>query len=67
MKEKISNQLILLFSLSLITGMLLVNMQCQGPGKTDITIYSSSQDGDRLTKRPGVSFTENREVRHACN
>lgn len=63
MKERISTHLIRLFRSGLITFMLLANIQCKGPGEADITVYSSSQDGDRLTKLPGPSFTDNREVK----
>jgi glucosylceramidase len=61
MKEKISLDLSRLISLSLILGTILVNVQCQKEKESDITVYSSSQDGDRLTKLNGTSFLENRE------
>jgi glucosylceramidase len=37
------------------------NIQCHRTPKTDITVFSSSQDGDRLTKRSGGFFTSEKE------
>jgi glucosylceramidase len=61
MKNKISSVLNLLTGLCFITAMLLLNVQCQRAKEPDITVYSSSQDGDRLARLPGISFTENSE------
>jgi glucosylceramidase len=38
-----------------------INIQCQRSKVKDITVYSSSQDGDRLTKTTGIKFTPDRE------
>jgi glucosylceramidase len=62
MKGKISSELNHLFGLSLIFGTMLINVQCQKQKASDITVYSSSQEGDRLKKLAGISFTENREA-----
>jgi len=62
MKAKISSELSHLLLLSLIVCTLQVNIQCQREKDSDITVYSSSQDGDRLTKLPGLSFTLKNEV-----
>jgi glucosylceramidase len=61
MKEKNGSLLYRLIGLSLISGALLFNIQCQRAKEPDVTVYSSSQDGDRLTKLTGTSFTENTE------
>ena len=42
-----------------IIGILLVTVQCQPSKGPDISIYSSSQGGDRLTKNEGATFTSN--------
>jgi glucosylceramidase len=44
-------------SLAIAAVMIIANVQCKRSGSSDITVYSSSQDGDRLTKRSGSSFT----------
>ena len=61
MKEKTGSLLKRLIGLSLITGSLLFNVQCQRAKEPEVTVYSSSQDGDRLTKLTGTSFTANME------
>jgi glucosylceramidase len=45
-----------------IIGMsaLLIIVQCNSPKGPGILVYSSSQDGDRLTKKNDVQFTRNR-------
>ena len=50
-----------LMGYTLIVITLLVNVQCQRSKGPDVTIYSSSQDGDRLTKKTGMPFTSDRE------
>jgi glucosylceramidase len=62
MKEKISCDLIRLLSKGLIFALLAISVQCQRQKEPDVTVYSSSQDGDRLTRLTGVSFTGNKEV-----
>jgi glucosylceramidase len=62
MKDKISTYLNRMLGLSLIFGMLLANVQCQKPKEFKIITYSSSQEGDRLTKLTGISFTEKKDV-----
>lgn len=62
MKGKFRFELNRLFGYSLIFGTLLINVQCQKQKTSDITVYSSSQDGDRLTKLSGISFTENKDA-----
>jgi O-glycosyl hydrolase len=47
--------------LSVIVSMILVNIQCQRSIDPEVVVYSSSQDGDRLTKGPGLSFTSDEE------
>jgi glucosylceramidase len=40
----------------ILIGMLFFSVQCQDPGFKDIEVYSSSLDGDRLTKKEIVHF-----------
>jgi glucosylceramidase len=40
---------------------LLLTIQCQRFSNTNIAVYSSSQDGDRLTKNADASFISNKE------
>ena len=61
MKEKIHCELNRLMGYALVTGTLLVNVHCQRSKGPDITVYSSSQDGDRLTKKTGMTFTSDKE------
>jgi glucosylceramidase len=61
MKEKLSSELTRLAGLSLFLIAVLVNVHCQRQKESDVTVYSSSQDGDRMTKLEGVSFTEKLE------
>ena len=35
---------------------LLINTQCEQPKDLNISVYSSSLDGDRLTKKPNIGF-----------
>lgn len=35
---------------------LLINTQCEQPKHLNISVYSSSLDGDRLTKKPNIGF-----------
>jgi glucosylceramidase len=50
-----------LMGYTLIITTLLVNVQCQRSRGPEITVYSSSQDGDRLTKKTEMPFTSDRE------
>ncbi|MBK7713448.1 MAG: glycoside hydrolase family 30 protein [Bacteroidales bacterium] len=61
MKEKITSELKRVAVTGFIAATLLFSIQCQREKEPDITVYSSSQDGDRLTKLPGLSFTEKTE------
>jgi O-glycosyl hydrolase len=62
MKEKVTSKLSFLIGLSLISSALLVSVQCSRQKEPDIMVYSSSQDGDRLTKNTGLSFTAEQEL-----
>jgi glucosylceramidase len=62
MKAKINSGLSRLLFSSFILCFLLVNIHCRRQKVTDITVYSSSQDGDRLTKLAGLSFTGSNEA-----
>jgi glucosylceramidase len=46
----------------LLIGLLIINIQCQRSKDSDISVYSSSQDGDRLTKKDGMKFTSDKEL-----
>ena len=61
MKEKIRCELcrLIVYTLAVIT--LIFNVQCQRSGDKDINVYSSSQDGDRLTKKADMSFSKDKE------
>ena len=61
MKEKIRYELNRLAGYSLVISTLLVNVHCHRSNGPGITVYSSSQDGDRLTKKTGVKFTSGKE------
>lgn len=61
MKEKIRCELGRLMGYTLIVSTLLFNVQCQRSKGLDITIYCSSQDGDRLTKKICMPFTSDKE------
>jgi glucosylceramidase len=61
MIEKIRCELNQLIRYSLVVSILIVNVQCQRSIDSDITVYSSSQDGDRLTKKPHMTFTSDKE------
>ena len=40
----------------------MVFIQCKESKDSGITVYSSSQDGDRLTKKTGLPFTSDKEL-----
>jgi O-glycosyl hydrolase len=61
MKEKIHCELSRLIGIALIGGTLIFNVQCQRSKDLGIIVYSSSQDGDRLTKKTDISFTSDKE------
>jgi glucosylceramidase len=62
MLEKVNRfRLKRLMGLTLVVSMILVNIQCQRSRGPEIIVYSSSQDGDRLTKVSDLSFTSNKE------
>lgn len=61
MEEKIRCRLNQLIGFTFIAGTLLVSVQCQRSKGPDIDVYLSSTDGDRLTKKTGMSFTSAKE------
>ena len=61
MKEKIRCKLNRLIGYALFISILLINVQCQRFSGPVFNVYSSSQDGERLTKKASVKFTSNRE------
>jgi O-glycosyl hydrolase len=63
MKEKLSPGFNHMTGFILILGAMLVNVHCQRQKEPGISVYSSSQDGDRLTKKTGVSFAEKKDVK----
>jgi glucosylceramidase len=46
----------------LIIGALMLNLQCQRSKDSDITVYCSSQDGDRLTRQGNILFNSDKET-----
>jgi glucosylceramidase len=61
MKKKICCESVRLIGFILIALMLLINVQCQRSKDPQISVYSSSQDGDRLTKKADVPFANDKE------
>ncbi len=61
MKEKFRYELSRLSIFTLVVSILIVNVQCQKSKGPDVTVYSSSQDGDRLTTKTVVQFTSDKE------
>ena len=58
---KISNKLFRLIGFTLAIALILINIQCHRSKESCISIYSSSLDGDRLTRQPDVQFTTDQE------
>ncbi len=56
MKIKNTSDLNRITGFSILLFSLLVNIQCQRQKAADIAVYSSSIDGDRLTRLEGISF-----------
>jgi glucosylceramidase len=50
-----------LAGLTIVLGMILVNIQCQRFSGPNVVVYSSSRDGDRLTKVSDLSFMSDKE------
>ena len=61
MKEIIQRELGRLVRYVFAIIILITTVQCQSSKDSLITVYSSSQSGDRLTKKADVSFTSNKE------
>lgn len=61
MRQKTHSELNRLIGCTAISGLLLLNVQCRQPQNTNITIYSSSRDGDRLTKKADEAFIPDKE------
>ena len=61
MKEKIHSKLCRSIGCTLVVSILIVIVQCQRSKSPDITVYSSSKDGDRLTKKAHSFFTSDKE------
>ncbi len=59
--NKIRCELGRLVGCTLVISILIFNVQCQRSKDSEITVYSSSQDGDRLTKKTGMPFTSDKE------
>ena len=50
-----------LLGIPIVLTVIFANLQCNRPGDQEITVYSSSLDGDRLKKESGLSFISDRE------
>jgi glucosylceramidase len=61
MKERKCSESGRFIGYTFIVMVLLVNIHCQRSKDSAISIYSSSQDGDRLTKKNDVEFTADKE------
>ena len=51
----------LLMTLAIAVSIIIPNVQCQRSERPEVIVYSSSLDGDRLTKRTGYSFTTEKD------
>ena len=54
-------KLIPVINLAIAVSLIMVNVHCRRSGSSEITVYSSSLDGDRLTKRSGLYFSEDKD------
>lgn len=61
MKDQTHFKIDRLIVYALVVSNLMVITQCQRTKNPDIAVYSSSLDGDRLTKKPDGSFTTDME------
>ncbi len=61
MKEKIYSEFCNALGYAFIISMFLFNVRCQGSKDSAIQVFSSSQDGDRLTKKDNLQFTPDKE------
>jgi glucosylceramidase len=61
MKEKILFRLNRLVWLTIVVMLIILNVRCNNSRGPGIIVYSSSPDGDRLTKKSGFSFTSDKE------
>jgi glucosylceramidase len=62
MKRKLSSELTRLFGFGLMAAAIIANVQCHSGKSSDVSVFSSSVDGDRLTKKAGISFTSKSEA-----
>jgi glucosylceramidase len=60
-KSVIRLQFIRLISFTIAVSMIIVNVQCRRSMGPEITVYSSSPDGDRLTMISGFQFTTDKD------
>ncbi len=61
MKKNVPFDIHMLIGYTLLAGILTVNINCRRSGDPRITVFSSSQDGDRLTKKSDTKFISDRE------
>ncbi len=61
MKGKICSEFCRLTGYAILIGILLINVHCQRSVDEQLTIYTSSQDGDRLTQTNGGKLVLNKE------
>jgi glucosylceramidase len=61
MGKKLSFYANLFIFIVLVTGLILLNVQCHRPNDLNINVYTSSQDGDRLTQKSNIRFTSEKE------
>ena len=62
MKEKIHRVFYRVPGYSFIVCIFLITLQCGNSKELEVTVYSSSKDGDRLTKKENVQFTRDKEL-----
>ncbi|MBK7709847.1 MAG: hypothetical protein IPJ37_01900 [Bacteroidales bacterium] len=57
MREKNSCEFYWLLMPALVASIIFVNVQCRRVNGTAVSVYSSSQDGDRLAIKDDLRFT----------
>ena len=60
-KKEIWFKLIRSMGIAVVVSVIILTIRCQRSGSPEVTVYSSSRDGDRLTMRSGLSFTSDKE------
>jgi glucosylceramidase len=62
MKRNVIRNFFRLISFTILVSLIIANVRCQRYVSPDITVYSSSLDGDRLTKSSGYQFSSEKDL-----